>query len=371
MKPTTANAAVFVEANRPLEIRRYPILPPEAGHVRLQLVMSGICGTDIHILQGRLPIPPPFIPGHEFVGRIEALGDGVTTDGLGTRLRKGDTVIACVALPCGDCFCCERGETASCLNFGVSNIKDPETAPHFFGGFAEQLHQPARTLVKIPPSLDVRGVAALPCAGPTILRAMDFAGGLSGDELVVVQGTGPVGLFAIAYAAAAGCTVVGIGSGSIPERLRAAKALGAQTVMDYRKTPPATRLKRIHSIAAKRGRGNGADVVIEASGAPNAIPEGLNMLRTLGRYIVPGQYSSSGSVAIQPELITFKALKIIGSGQYKISDIADYLTFLKKHPKTVSAFARLVDPFPMRKVKQAVRAVADGKTLKGVLVPEA
>lgn len=370
MSQTKALAAVFVEAGRPLEIRRYPVLPPEPGQVRLQMITSGICGTDIHILEGRLPIPPPFIPGHEFIGRVEALGEGVSTDGLGTRLRKGDSVIACVALPCGACFCCKRGETASCLNFGVSNIKDPENAPHFFGGFADQLHQPAHTLVKIPAAIDVQSVAALPCAGPTILRAVDFAGGLSGEELVVVQGTGPVGLFAVAYAAAAGCTVVAIGSGSIPRRLRAAGELGAQAVMDYRKTTREQRLERVQSLAAKLGRGNGADTVIEASGAPDAFPEGLDLLRTLGRYIVPGQYSSSGSIAIQPELITFKALKIIGSGQYKISDIADYLTFVKKHPKIARAFAGLIDPFPLRKVKQAVRAVASGKTLKGVLVSD-
>jgi len=369
MKIKTGQAAVYVGANRPLELRRYPVLPPERGQVRLKLVMSGICGTDIHILEGRLAIPPAFIPGHEFIGRIEALGENVKTDGLGNPLKKGDAVIACVALPCGRCFCCAQGETASCLNFGVSNIKDPQTAPHFFGGFGDYLHQPAKTLVKIPAGIDLRAAAALPCAGPTILRALDFAGGLSGKELVVVQGTGPVGLFAIAYAAAAGCTVLAIGSGSIPQRLKAAKNLGAKLVMDYRKIPAEKRLKTVQEIAAKLHRGNGADVVIEASGSPSAIPEGMNLLRTLGRYVVPGQYSSSGPIPIQPELITFKALKIIGSGQYKMSDIAAYLAFLKKHPKTARAFTRLVNPFPLRKAVQAIRATSSGRVVKGVFVP--
>ncbi len=358
-----------MKSKAPLALRTYPVLPPERDHALLKLVMSGICGTDIHILEGRLPIPPPFIPGHEFIGRIEALGPGVKTDGLGTPLKKGDAVIACVALPCGTCFCCRQGETASCLNFGVSNIKNPDTAPHFFGGFGEYLHQPAKTLVKIPDGIDIRAAAALPCAGPTIIRALDFAGNLQKKELVVVQGTGPVGLFAIAYATAAGCTVIAIGSGSIPARLKAAKDLGAQWVLDYRKVPAEKRLKLVQDVAARLKRGNGADVVIEASGSPAAIPEGINLLRTLGRYVVPGQYSLSGPVAIQPESITFKALKIIGSGQYKMADIRTYLVFLKKHPSIARAISKLVNPFRLSQAEKAIKAVSSGRTVKGVFVP--
>ena len=365
----TGLAAVFTKANRPLELKTYPVLPPKSGQALLKLAMSGICGTDIHILEGRLGSPPAFIPGHEFIGHIEALGAGVRTDGLGTSIKKGDAVIACVALPCGKCFCCRRGETASCLNFGVSNALNPADAPHFFGGFAEYLHQPAKTLVKIPAGHDVRAVAAMPCAGPTILRAIDFAGGFKRGELVVVQGTGPVGLFAVAAAAAAGCTVIAIGSGSIPKRLQAARALGAKVVMDYRKVPAETRLKKVQAMATALKRGNGADMVIEASGSPSAIPEGLNLLRTLGRYVVPGQYSSSGPISIQPELITFKALKIIGSGQYKIGDIADYLAFLKRRPRIAKAFVQLVTPFPVSQAARAIRAVSSGKVVKGVFVP--
>jgi D-arabinose 1-dehydrogenase-like Zn-dependent alcohol dehydrogenase len=367
MKTKTGRAAVYVRANAPLELRRYPVLPPERHQALLKLVMSGICGTDIHILEGRLPIPPPFIPGHEFIGQVEALGAGVKTDGLGAPLKAGDAVIACVALPCGGCFCCKQGETASCLNFGVSNIKDAGVAPHFFGGFGEYLHQPAKTLVKIPKGVDPKAVAAMPCAGPTIIRALDFAGNLNGNELVVVQGTGPVGLFAVAYAAAAGCTVLAIGSRA--HRLKAARTLGAKAVLDYRKTSIDQRSQTVQDWAKRLGRGNGADVVIEASGSPAAIPEGLQLLRTLGRYVVPGQYSSSGTVAIQPEWITFKALKIIGSGQYKLHDIAIYLDFLKRHPQTARAFARMVTPFRVGDAARAVRAVSSGKVVKGALVP--
>jgi len=364
MKRATGVAAVFVGANKKMAIREYPVTAPRSTDVFLKLARSGICGTDIHIIEGRLPILPPFIAGHEFIGVIQGLGRKARRDGLGQPLRVGDTAIACVADPCGTCFTCARGETASCLHFGVTNIRDPEQAPHFFGGFGEFLYQPAACVVKVPRGLNLDAVAAFPCAGPTAIRAFDFAGNLKRGELVVVQGTGPVGLFAIAWAAKAGCKVVAIGSGSNPLRLKMAKELGAAGVQDYRKTTEARRAEIVTALAAKLHRGNGADVVFEASGAPSAIPEGLGLVRTLGRYVVPGQYSNSGTVAIAPQLITFKAIKIVGSGQYKLKDIAAYLRFLQKHADLQRQFARCITH--RYAVKDANRACANAS--KGVSI---
>ncbi len=368
--PANARAAVFTATGEPLEIRTYPLAAPGGSDVLLQLVCSGICGTDIHIMEGRLPIPPGFIPGHEFMGRILARGPDAHRDGLGKTIKPGDIAIACVAKPCGTCFNCRQNETASCLNFGVTNIRNPDEPPHLFGGFAEMLYQPAQNLVKVPAVLDPDAVAAFPCAGPTVIRACDCAGNLEKDELVVVQGTGPVGLFAIAWAARAGCFVVAIGSGSSPERSRLARQLGARHVLDYHTMPPADRLEFIRRLAARRKRGDGADVVIEASGSPSAIPEGMSLCRTLGRYIVPGQYSVSGTVEINPEQITFRALKIVGSGQYKLEDIAIYLTFLTQNPALQKKFARCITHrYKVRDALRAIRHASAGKSVKGVFVP--
>lgn len=283
----------------------------------------------------------------------------------------GDHVVACVALPCGYCFSCRDGHTASCLNFGVSNLRDPQVPPHFLGGYADYLQQPASTCVRVPADVDVAAVAALPCAGPTCIRAFAVAGGLTPGELVIVQGTGPVGLFAVAWAARAGATVVAIGSGSSPQRLAMARDLGAVDVLDYRRSSAAERLARVQALATELRRGNGADVVFEASGAPGAISEGMNLTRTLGRYIIPGQYSTSGTVAIQPELITFKALKIIGSGQYKLADIAEYVAFLSRNRELQPLFAAsITHRFPVARANEAVATVSAGQAVKAVFVPE-
>ncbi len=367
MREYTAKAAVFVKAGAALEIRSYPVSPPRGDRVLLKLKLSGICGTDIHILSGRLPIPPSFIPGHEFIGTVEAAGPRAKVDGLGQALRTGDLVIACVADPCGKCFTCKRGGQANCLNFGVTNIRNPQEAPHLFGGFAERLYQPAATLVRVPRGIPAEAVAAFPCAGPTAIHGFGRAGGLSKGELVVVQGTGPVGLFAIAWAHAAGCRVAAIGSASNPERMALARRLGAEKIWDYRAGTPADRAAEIKAWGARYKRGDGADVVFEASGAPAAIPEGLGMVRTLGRYIVPGQYSASGSVAINPEQITFKALTIVGSSQYALADIKSYLAFLKANPRLHGPFAACITH--RFKVDEAAKACADasaGRAVKAV-----
>jgi threonine dehydrogenase-like Zn-dependent dehydrogenase len=356
----------------PLEIREYPVLAPGAGQVRLRLARSGICGTDIHILEGRLPVPPPLIPGHEFIGVVDELGEGAGRDGLGQELAIGDRVVACVAIPCGTCFNCRRGETASCLNFGVTYVHDPDEPPHFFGGYGEVLHSPADNLVRIPDGLDLDAAAALPCAGPTCIRAFDFAGNLAGDELVVVQGTGPVGLFAVAWAAAAGCRVLAIGSSRNPERTRLAKELGAVEVLDFRALTREDMIKRVRQAASDMDRGDGADVVFEASGAPDAFCQGLDLVRTLGRFVVPGQYSDSGDVSIQPSAITFRAIHVVGSGQYKLTDIGTYLRFLMDHPRVAETVGQCISHrFSVSEADAACAAAARGEVVKAVFVSDA
>lgn len=363
---TTGKAAVFTGPNQPMEICEYQVMKPQGSNVLLKLKRSGICGTDIHILEGRLPVPTPLILGHEFIGEIIELGD-TALDGLAEPLAVGDTVIACVALPCGECFNCKQGETASCLSFGVTYVKDPGNAPHFFGGYAEYLHHPAACLVKVPQGIDLDAVAAFPCAGPTAIRAFDFAGNLRGDELVVVQGTGPVGLFAIAWAARQGCRVLAIGSTANVARVELAHKLGASGVLDYRETTIDERVQIIKDVASEMSRGDGADVVFEASGSPQAFAEGLQLVRTLGRYIVPGQYSNSGGVEIMPQLITFKAIKIIGSGQYKLSDITTYLQFLEEHKDLQELFASCITHrYAIPEANTAWETAARGESIKAV-----
>lgn len=359
--------ALYSGAGKSFNIVEKPVTPPEAGQVGLELISSGICGTDVHIHGGYMGMPDmPLILGHEFIGKVHAIGSQGAKDALGNELAVGDAAIACVAIPCGKCFNCLRGETASCLAFGVTYVKDATVAPYFYGGFAEYLYSPEKNLVKLPANVDPFAAAAFPCGGPTVIRSCAYGGGLEEGELVVIQGNGSLGLFALAWAKAHACRTVVIGSATNPERMKLTEAFAPDLFLDYRKNSLDDMVARIKELATSLNRGDGADVVIETSGSIDAVPTGLKLLRTRGRYFVPGQYSNRGPIAIEPQEITFRALQIFGSGQYTMQDLAVYVNFLADHPELQEIFAKLVTKFPVSEADEAMKAAHEGKTIKAV-----
>lgn len=360
-------AAVFTGPGKSFEVREFEVGAPGPDQVGLELVSSGICGTDVHIHGGFLAMPNfPMVIGHEFIGRIDRLGEGAITDALGNTLKPGAQAIACVAIPCGTCFNCRRGETASCLAFGVTYSQNVNDTPHFHGGFAEYLFSPAKNLVLLPEAVNPFAAAAFPCGGPTVIRSCAYGGGLELGELVVIQGNGSLGLFALAYAKAHGCHVIVIGSSANPERVELTRELGADDFLDFRKLSDDDIAKCVNDMAARYNRGNGADVVIETSGARNAFPLGVKLLRTRGRYFVPGQYSNRGPVDFEPQLVTFKALQIFGSGQYTMADIGAYLDFLAGKPELQNIFCRLVKTFRVDDANAAMADAEAGRAIKAV-----
>ena len=363
--------AVFHGAGQAFEVREFEVAAPGKNTAGLKLVSSGICGTDVHIYQGYLKMPDfPLIPGHEFIGTIDALGPGAAADALGNELHCGDIAVACVAVPCGKCFNCLRGERASCLNFGVTYVRNVCEAPHFHGGFAEYLFSPTENLVRIPDGVDPFAAAAFPCGGPTVIRACAYGGGLEKGELVVIQGNGPLGLFALAWAKAHGCRAAVIGSTANPQRMELTRKLEPELFFDYRRDTPEAIRKAVAEHASELARGDGADVVIETSGSADAFPFGLTLLRTRGRYFVPGQYSDRGPVSIPPHMITFRALRIFGSGQYTMQDIGTYLDFLRAHPELQAVFRGLIRKYRVDEVNAAMADAADGNAVKAVFAGE-
>lgn len=142
-----------------------------------------------------------------------------------------------------------------------------------------------------------------------------------------------------------------------------AQKLGATQVFSLEETQIDEVTKKIKELSG----GPGADIVFEASGNPAAVPQGMGMLRNRGVYLIPGQYSNSGTVAIAPQMITFSALHIIGSSQYSMTDVAAYLAFLQANPQMHESILSLASCYRVEDINEAVEAAKSGKHIKTML----
>ena len=229
-----AKAAVFMGAHKDFEVREFEVTKCPAGYGQMELIASGICGTDLHFHNGKLGINAPTIIGHEFVGRITDL-DEAESEKYG--LKVGDNVIADIAVPCGECILCKKGDDANCVNMQVTNGGSIDVAPYLYGGYVEVNYTPLTNLVKIPEGIDPTIAATFACPGPTAIHACclaDQAGiDLSKINVAVVQGLGPVGTFAVMYLKRMGVKkVYAITAGDNLKREELAVSLGADKVFN-------------------------------------------------------------------------------------------------------------------------------------------
>ena len=361
-----AKAAVFTGQEQPFETREFEITATPAGYGRSELIASGICGTDMHIWRGKLAAPAPSIIGHEFVGRLV---DCDPEEAAAYGLKAGDNVIADIAVPCGKCLLCLSGDDANCVNMQVTNGGSIDRAPYLYGGYAEVNYTPLSNLLKIPDNVDPRVAAILGCPGPTVIHAVRLAEraniSIGPETCAVVQGLGPVGFFAVMYLKALGVRkLYAVTSRDNAEREKLALRLGADEALSYERDGEAAITARVQ---AENG-GLGADLCFEASGAPKAFPQGIDFLRNRGVYLIPGQYSNSSGVAVRPELITFKALQLIGSSQYSVCDVKDYLEFLSAHPEIHGAVMALGRFYKISETNRAFSDMGAGKNIKTLLI---
>ncbi|MBE6631123.1 MAG: hypothetical protein E7623_00320 [Ruminococcaceae bacterium] len=361
-----AKAAVFMGAEKDFEVRSFDICPAPEGYAKLELIASGVCGTDLHFHNGKLHVEPPTVIGHEFVGEIKEISE---KDSASYGLCSGDKVIVDIAVPCGKCPLCLAGDDANCVNMKVTNGGSIEIAPYLYGGYAEVNYSPVSSLIKIPESIDPLAAAVFACPGPTVIHSIRLAKKAGVDhskiKTAVVQGLGPVGLFAVCYLKALGVEkVFVISTGKNGNRKKAAISLGADCVFELSNESE----EQINEHIKKESSGLGADLCIESSGAPRAIVQGMDLLRNRGVYLVPGQYSASGGIEIQPQLITFKALHIIGSSQYSVCDVKDYLVFLESNPSLYEPIKSLASLYKIDEINEAFDNAKKGHAIKTVLI---
>ncbi len=364
---TTRRAMLLPRIGADLELTEFERSDPQPGAVVAGVELAGICGTDMHLQDGRMSIPTPLILGHEAVGRVESLGEGVRVDSNGVRLAPGDLISWASNIPCGRCFYCLREhELSLCETRKVYGINQSAGEwPYLSGGWSEEIYlQPGTTIAKIPDGVAAESVIALGCAGPTIVHGLLKLVPPRVGEVVVVQGSGPVGLAAAMYAKLAGAAKVVVVGGP-RNRLDLARELGiADVTIDiFQHTDPAQRVRlAVHETQA----GRGADVVVEATGSPGAVAEGFEMARKHGRYLVVGQYTDHGEAPLNPHLITRKQLQVFGSWAFAGDHYLEYVATL---PLLAERFdlSRLVSRYPLTEANRALADMRAGRVLKPVL----
>jgi threonine dehydrogenase-like Zn-dependent dehydrogenase len=364
---TTVQAAVLDVTGGDVKICDFPAPRAEAGAAVVDVVHAGICGTDIHLQDGRLPVPLPVILGHEAVGVVRELGDGVDVDATGAPLSVGDLVVWASSIPCRRCYyCVALNEYSLCEKrriYGINQSSD--VWPQLSGGWAERIYlQPGTAIFHVPKRLSALQVIALGCAGPTIVHGLLGRAAPRLGETVVVQGAGPVGMAAAMYARLAGAgTIVLIGGPA--NRVKVAEELGVCDVavdLDQYVAPES----RVEAVLDAVPGGRGADLVVEATGLPSAVAEGIDMARRGGRYLVVGQYTDHGETLINPHHVTRKQLEVIGSWAFSAEHYKRYVATL---PQLVERFdvARLVTEYPLAQVNQALADMRAGNSIKSVL----
>jgi D-arabinose 1-dehydrogenase-like Zn-dependent alcohol dehydrogenase len=365
--PATARAAVLTEFSAPLEIRELPVPTPEPRALVVRVRAASICGTDVHFWHGhgnaswRLPV----VLGHEIVGEVAAIGAGAEVDSLGRPLLLGDRVIWTHG-PCGRCYNCtilHHEEWCSNIRMGMSQpIEEP---PHLAGGFAEYSYVwPSSGRVRVPDAVEDGWAAAASCALRTVISAFNRLGEIDGRHSVVIQGAGPLGLFATAIASLRGPRRL-IVIGAPADRLQLALDWGADEVVDLTlDSSPEARRDRVFEAVGSRG----ADVTLELSGGRNAFAEGLELLGDGGRYMVVGTISG-GTQAVNAPLIVMKALTILSNKSAFTDSFAAALDFMERHRDRFDWGRMLSSEYPLEQTTEALERMERFDEIKAVIRP--
>jgi propanol-preferring alcohol dehydrogenase len=334
-------AAVVQEFGQPLVIEDRPIPEPGPDQITVCMQASGLCHTDIHAANGDWPVKPtpPFVPGHEGVGTVHAVGAGVT------RVSIGDVVaVPWLGYACGECKHCLTGWETLCL-------KQENSGYSVDGCDAEYFLAEAAFAARVPAGISPFEAAPLTCAGVTTYKAVKV-GNVRPADLVAISGIGGLGHLALQYAKIFGGTVAAIDI--TDEKLQLAKELGADIVIDARSEDPA-------AVLQSHG---GADVAIGLAVDDKSFATAYGGLRRGGRLVLVA-LPAAGTLSIPVFDTVLNGTSVIGSIVGTRADLADVFALHAQGRTRVSYETR-----ELGSVNESIAEVLQGKAkARLVLVP--
>lgn len=340
-RPSGQMRAVRFEGPGALVPRLLPIPTPRPGEVRIRVRASGVCGTDVHMVEGSFHVPTPIVPGHEPVGEIDALGEGVTTLHLGQRVG-----VSWVQAGCGVCEACLLASPHRCMK--------PRTWMQSGGGHAEWMIADARGCVPLPRGLAYELAAPLFCAGYTVMSGFRRAHANAGER-VAVLGLGGLGHLAVQIARAHGHHVIALTQSEA--KREEAHALGATEVLVIRKHAG-------HELMAM----GGAHVLLATSSDLAQTRDAVLGLLPEGRLVMMGLASRTPrELTLDPIVMMGRGLSVIGGKQGPREDLEALLQLAAQ-----GAVQAMVEVQPFSLIARAMQRLAEQRVrYRTVLVHEA
>jgi propanol-preferring alcohol dehydrogenase len=328
---------------QPFRLEEVDRREPKAGEVLVQVTASGVCHTELHFRSGLLDLGvAPITMGHEVVGRIEAVGDGVLQE------RVGERVIVYYYVGCGECAHCRVGDEQLCprLRAEYGFISD--------GGYAEYLTVPARNAVALPDSISDVEAAPIGCGVTTAVHAAKLAE-LGIGQWTVVYGVGGVGFGLVQLCRAMGARTIAVGRS--PEKLEQALEFGAEFAVNAGEAPASERIRELTG-------GEGADVVFECVGTEETMREASAALGRRGRLVFVGY--SSDSFTVHPiQMVVFEQ-KVLGSVGATLQDLHEAVDLVAR-----GVVRTVIDrTLPLEQFEEGLGALERGELVgRAVLVP--
>lgn len=332
-----------------IEVRDVAEPEPKAGEVKIAIEACGICGSDIHVRHDSFPYWPPVILGHEFTGTVVEVGPECRMAKVGDRVVAEPHTRAC-----GSCYLCRTGNIQIC----------PEKRSPGWGidgGMAKFIAYPERLLHKIPDDMTWDQAAVVEPTANIVTDLIERTGVMPGDT-VVVQGPGPIGLMAALVARAVGAGRVAIigAPGDVGLRFAKARELGFEDLIDIGETDPVEAVMDMTD-------GLGADIVVECSGSPKAVPVTVDLVRKMGKICVIG-LTGNQKVELDWDKFSFKVVELIFNLSTRYTSWDRTISLI--HSGLVPAEKLITHREPLENWERVFDDIENLKALKGILIPD-
>lgn len=368
-------AAVVTQRGK-VEVQRFEKPATHDRDMTAKVLMAGVCGTDVHLVNAQKPFPwaeqqYPFRLGHEWVGKIDQMGRLFPRkDAFGVPVSEGDRIVCYPSTwACGKCYACKiLLQPNLCM-------REPfeRNLPDMGSAFADYFYIPeGSALYRVPDCVSTKA-AMLVEPMSAALRAFERAftpgiperfQGMGPGKSVTIMGSGTIGALLVIYAKLSGAYPI-IVVGGPEKRLEMCKRLGADVVINIDNT---AREERIEQVLSHTPLQLGTDVVIEAAGAPSAFIDGIRVARMGGTLVEVGHYTDRGEIPINPLEVCKKDIMIFGSWGYGPAEFGTAIRILEGYGKTVGFEQLVTHEFGLEDVQSAVEIARMQDCMKAAIV---